>query len=58
MDEYKSEITKSFRLHNREVVFFKRLIQHILHEDVGNSFADIMFEEFTGLSQEAFSREL
>jgi len=58
MDDYKGGITESSRFDNREVVFFKRMLQHILPEEARNRFADIMFEEFTGLSQEAFSKEL
>ena len=49
MDDYKGVITESSRFDNREIVFFKRMIQHILPEEACNMFAGIMFEDLKNL---------
>jgi peptidoglycan/xylan/chitin deacetylase (PgdA/CDA1 family) len=41
-----------------DVVFFKRMLQVALPEDVRNSICDALFSEFVGLSPTAFANEL
>lgn len=57
-EEYFVEFAVANRFDCKEVIFVKRMLQHVLPEELRNLIADKLFEKYVGMSEEAFSREL
>jgi peptidoglycan/xylan/chitin deacetylase (PgdA/CDA1 family) len=57
-DEYFSEFAVANRFDTKEVIFIKRMLQHVLPEDLRNTIADKLFEQHLGMNEDAFAREL
>ena len=57
-DEYYAEFAVANRFDSAEVIFIKRLLQHVLPERLRNTISDQLFIELIGMDDEAFSREL
>lgn len=57
-DAYYSEFAVANRFDPAEVIFVKRLLQHVLPEALRNIIADKLFAEFIGMDEAVFSREL
>jgi peptidoglycan/xylan/chitin deacetylase (PgdA/CDA1 family) len=56
--EYFAKFAIPNRFDTKEVIFVKRMLQHVLPEDLRNSIADELFERYVGMNEEAFAREL
>lgn len=57
-EHYFEKLAHSNRFDPKEVIFIKRLLQTELEEDLRKIICNELFEEFIGISEEAFSREL
>ena len=57
-DEYFSEFAVENRFDCKEVIFVKRMLQHVLPEKLRNIISDKLFEQYVSLNEEAFCREL
>jgi len=58
LDQYWLEYAVANRWDNKNVIFVKRMLQHILPESIRNEIVSILFKEYVGLSQADFSKEL
>ncbi|MNL15328.1 Polysaccharide deacetylase [compost metagenome] len=57
-DDYFKKLAVSNRYDTKEVIFFKRLLQVELNEDVRNKLTNDLFLRIVGVEEETFSREL
>lgn len=57
-DEYYSEFATANRFDCKDVIFIKRMLQHVLPENLRNLITSKLFEEYVGMNEEAFCREL
>lgn len=57
-DEYYTRHAIANRFDNCDVIFIKRMLQHVLPEALRLIITDHLFEQFVGIEQEIFSREL
>lgn len=57
-DEYYSELAIANRFDTKEVIFFKRLLQVALPEELRYKICSLLFESYVNISQEAFCEEL
>ena len=57
-DAYYQELAVANRFDTAEVIFIKRILQHGLPETLRGIITDILFEEFMGIDETAFSKEL
>lgn len=57
-DDYFSEFAIANRFDSKEVIFVKRMLQHVLPEKLRNIISDKLFEQYVGMNEEAFCREL
>ncbi|MEZ8470158.1 polysaccharide deacetylase family protein [Vibrio splendidus] len=57
-EEYYSEFAVANRFDCKEVIFVKRMLQHVLPERLRNTISDKLFSEYVGMNEEAFCREL
>lgn len=57
-DEYFAEFAVANRFDTKEVIFIKRMLQHVLPEDLRNIITDKLFEQHLGINEGAFAREL
>jgi peptidoglycan/xylan/chitin deacetylase (PgdA/CDA1 family) len=57
-DFYFKNLAIANHLDIKEVIFIKRLLQKELPEELRNNIIDILFEEFVGMSESVFSKEL
>ena len=57
-DEYYSEYAVANRFDPKEVIFIKRMLQHALPEDLRNTIVDSLFEQYVGMDEATFAREL
>jgi peptidoglycan/xylan/chitin deacetylase (PgdA/CDA1 family) len=55
---YFEKLAMANRFDSKEVIFFKRLLQKELPERLQELITNCLFEEFVGMSESAFSREL
>ncbi|MBE8578973.1 polysaccharide deacetylase family protein [Vibrio sp. OPT18] len=55
---YYSEFAVANRFDCKEVIFVKRMLQHVLPETLRNTISDKLFSEYVGMNEEAFCREL
>jgi len=55
---YFEKLAIANRMDSKEIIFFKRLLQKELPESLRKKIIDKLFEEFVGIDEEAFSREL
>lgn len=46
------------RYDSKEIVFFKRMLQYLLPEDIRNRLSDILFQRYVGHDQSGFASEL
>ena len=58
LDAYYKEYAVPSRFDNADTIFIKRMLQHVLPEQLRSSIAENMFKEFVGLSPAEFSKEL
>lgn len=58
IDAYYKEYAVPNRFDNGDTIFVKRMLQHVLPEQLRSSIADNMFKEVVGLSAAEFSKEL
>ena len=58
IDAYYKEYAVPNRFDNANTIFVKRMLQHVLPEQLRSSIANRMFQEFVGLSTTEFSSEL
>ena len=58
IDAYYEEYAVPNRFDNADTIFVKRMLQHVLPEQLRSSIAENMFKEFVGLSPAEFSKEL
>ena len=58
IDAYYKEYAVPNRFDNADTIFVKRMLQHVLPEQLRSSIAENMFKEFVGLSPAEFSKEL
>ncbi|MDC3194081.1 polysaccharide deacetylase family protein [Amylibacter sp.] len=58
IDAYYKEYAVPSRFDNADTIFVKRMLQHVLPEQLRSSIAENMFKEFVGLSPAEFSKEL
>lgn len=57
-NQYFSEFAVANRFDPKEVIFVKRMLQHVLPEELRNIISDRLFEQYVGMNEEAFCREL
>ncbi|MDD9174925.1 polysaccharide deacetylase family protein [Aliivibrio sp. S2TY2] len=57
-DDYFSEFAIESRFDNKEVIFIKRMLQHVLPEKLRNIISDKLFKNYVGMDEGAFCREL
>ncbi|RZR26759.1 polysaccharide deacetylase family protein [Vibrio vulnificus] len=57
-DEYFNEFAVANRFDCREVIFFKRMLQHALPEKLRNVISDNLFQKYVGMDEESFCKEL
>lgn len=55
---YFNNLAVESRLDSKEIIFVKRLLQKELPEKLRNIITDTLFEEFVGISENEFSKEL
>lgn len=55
---YFEKLAVANRFDTKEVIFIKRLLQVELVEELRNTLVNLLFEEFVGVNESAFSREL
>ncbi len=58
IDAYYKEYAVPSRFDNADTIYVKRMLQHVLPEQLRSSTAENMFKEFVGLSAAEFSKEL
>ena len=58
IDDYYNEYAVPNRFDNADTIYVKRMLQHVLPEELRSSIAENMFREFVGLNVAEFSREL
>ena len=58
IDAYYNEYAVPDRFDNADTIYVKRMLQHVLPEQLRSSIAENMFKEFVGLSAAEFSKEL
>ena len=46
------------RFDNGKIIYVKRMLQHILPEEIRNKIISILFEKYVGISKQKFSKEL
>lgn len=56
--DYYKDLAVATYLDNKDVVFVKRMLQHGLPKKLRNILADQLFNEFVGVDETAFSKEL
>ncbi|EOX4279467.1 polysaccharide deacetylase [Vibrio cholerae] len=57
-DEYFNEFAVANRFDCKEVIFFKRMLQHALPEKLRNIISDNLFQKYVGMDEESFCKEL
>ena len=57
-NDYFSEFAIPSRFDSKEVIFVKRMLQHVLPEKLRNDITNSLFEEYVGMNEESFCREL
>jgi len=55
---YYQEFAKPSRWDTAEIIYIKRMLQHVLPESIRNSITSTLFEEYVGVSQAEFSSKL
>ncbi|MDF2511450.1 MAG: polysaccharide deacetylase [Herbinix sp.] len=55
---FETYATTESRFDSKEVVFFKRILQHVLPEELRHTITTKIFEELVGVDEHIFSREL
>lgn len=58
LDQYWIDFAVANRWDNKNIIYVKRMLQHILPEDMRNEIVSVLFEEYVGVSQANFSKEL
>lgn len=58
IDAYYKEYAVPNRFDNADTIFVKRMLQHVLPEQLRSSIAENMFKKFVGLNAAEFSKEL
>ncbi|MCG3864928.1 polysaccharide deacetylase family protein [Photobacterium sp. Ph5] len=57
-DEYFSEWAISNRFDNKEVIFIKRMLQHVLPEELRNTLSSKYFSKYVKINEKSFAKEL
>lgn len=57
-DEYFLEFAVENRFDCKEVIFVKRMLQHVLPEKLRNIISSKLFRQYVGMEEDAFCREL
>ena len=57
-DFYYDELAIANRFDTKDIIFFKRLLQHALPEKVSNIILDNLFEHFIDIDETSFAKEL
>tara|TARA_Y100001960_G_C14749863_1_gene867828 strand:+ start:574 stop:1548 length:975 start_codon:yes stop_codon:yes gene_type:complete len=57
-DEYYAEFAVANRFDSQDVIFVKRMLQHALPEELRNIISDKLFDQYVGMDEAAFCREL
>ncbi|NOI66949.1 polysaccharide deacetylase family protein [Vibrio sp. 99-8-1] len=57
-EEYFSEVAIANRFDGKNVVFVKRMLQHVLPENLRNIISDKLFVKYVGMDEKVFCREL
>ena len=58
LSEYWNTYAKQSRFDVKEVVYIKRMLQHVLPEEIRNKITQNLFERYVGVSQSSFAEEL
>ena len=58
LDLYKLEFKRKFRYDSASTIYIKRMLQHVLPEDIRRSITSTLFNKYVRISEEAFSSEL
>ena len=58
IDEYYNEYGIASRFDNADTVFFKRMLQHVLPEDIRNSITSTFFDKYVGIPEDELSKKL
>lgn len=58
LNSYYQEFARSNRWDTAEIIYIKRMLQHVLPESVRNSITSTLFEEYVGVSEGEFSSKL
>ena len=57
-DYYYEELAVANRFDTKDVIFVKRLLQHALPESIRTLIVNALFEQFIGIDEESFAKEL
>ena len=58
IQEYYKEYAVANRFDNADTIFFKRMLQHVLPDQIRNEIASILFEKVVGIPEAEFSNRL
>lgn len=58
LQEYWAQYARSTRFDSAEVIYIKRLLQHVLPEELRHSISCELFSKYVALEEDAFAREL
>ena len=58
IDEYYNEYGIASRFDNADTIFFKRMLQHVLPEEIRNSITSTFFDKYVGIPEDKFSKKL
>lgn len=57
-EDYYNSHAKANRFDCADIIFVKRMLQHVLPETLRNTITKFLFEQFVGIDEKAFAREL
>lgn len=57
-EKYEEKYCFPTRIDDKKTIFFKRMLQHVLPEEIRNKILSVLFKKFVGLSEEDFSNKL
>lgn len=57
-EDYFSEFAIENRFDSKEIIFIKRLLQHVLPENLRNKLSSKYFEKYVGINETSFAKEL
>lgn len=58
IDKYYKKYGVASKFDNADTIYFKRMLQHVLPENIRNQITSILFQKIVGISQKNFSNEI